>query len=231
MKISEGCPFRCTYCSAPFFWLGFTGRPTGECLEELNRFICTGARNIAFYDDALLYQADQVLVPFLEGVIATDRSISFHAPNALNARFITPELARLMVQAGFASFFLGFESSSHSFQDSTGGKVHTREFEAAVRCLKESGARSIITYIIAGHPDSGGQELEESIRVAHRCGTRVLLSEFSPVPCTKDGLKSRRWADLEEPLSHNKTAFAIRRLGADYLNQLKGLARSLNASL
>jgi hypothetical protein len=59
----------------------------------------------------------------------------------------------------------------------------------------------------------------------------VLLSEFSPIPDTVDGNKSGKWADLSEPLSHNKTAFAIRRLGTDYLNRLKELTHSLNSQL
>ena len=40
----------------------------------------------------------------------------------------------------------------------------------------------------------------------------------------------RNSCDLSEPLSHNKTAFAIRRLGVDYINQLKQLTHSLNLS-
>jgi radical SAM superfamily enzyme YgiQ (UPF0313 family) len=149
----------------------------------------------------------------------------------LNARFLDPDVARIMVQAGFASFFLGLESSSPSWQHSTGDKVQPGEFETAVECLKRAGAASIITYIIAGHPDSEEQDLELSIRFANRCGTRILLSEFSPIPGTSDGLKSVQWADLDEPLSHNKTAFAIRRLGIERINQLKKLAHLLNSSL
>jgi hypothetical protein len=34
-----------------------------------------------------------------------------------------------------------------------------------------------------------------------------------------------------KPLSHNKTAFAIRRLGLERMNRLKELARSLNSLL
>jgi radical SAM superfamily enzyme YgiQ (UPF0313 family) len=231
MKISEGCPFRCTYCSAPLFWPGFMERPMPDCLDELNQLVSMGARNIAFYDDALLFRADRVLVPFLEAVMKLGIRVSFHTPNALHARFINPDLARLMVQAGFASFFLGLESFSPSWQHSTGDKVHAHEFKDAVKCLKDAGAQSIVTYIIVGHPNSAGQELEQSIHFAHQCGTRVLLSEFSPIPGTEDGEKSEAWADLEEPLSHNKTAFAIRRLGLEHMNRLKELARSLNSLL
>jgi pyruvate-formate lyase-activating enzyme len=228
MKISEGCPFRCTYCSAPLFWPEFVQRDLGECLEDLKHLVRAGAKNIAFYDDALLFRADQALVPFLEAIIKSNVAACFHTPNALNARFITPDLSRMMVRAGFAGFFLGFESSSPSWQATTGGKIHAHEFEAAVRYLKEAGALSITTYLIVGHPDSDRQDLEQSIHLAHQCGTRVLLSEFSPVPGTVDGLKSGQWANMDEPLSHNKTAFAIRRLGADYVNRIKQLSHTLN---
>jgi pyruvate-formate lyase-activating enzyme len=228
MKITEGCPFHCTYCSAPLFWPQFIERPVEECMKEFLQLLNSGVRNIAFYDDALLFHADKSLIPFLNAVRINGIPVAFHTPNALNARFINPDIARLMVQTGFKSFFLGLESSAVPWQDLTGGKVDPREFEFAVQCLKKAGAQSVVTYIIVGHPDTETQDLEYSIRFAHECGTRVLLSEFSPVPGTADSLKSEKWANLKEPLSHNKTAFAIRRLGNDYLNYLKDLNRSLN---
>jgi radical SAM superfamily enzyme YgiQ (UPF0313 family) len=231
IKITEGCPFHCTYCSAPLLWPGFVERPTADCLNELRHLAQAGSKNVAFYDDALLYHSDRVLVPFLEAAIKTNARIAFHTPNALNARFMTPDLARLMVRAGFAGFFFGLESSDVSWQHATGGKVYSDEFADAVNHLRSAGAESITAYIMVGHPDSDIRDVELSIALARRCHTRVLLSEFSPIPGTIDGEKSRRWADLEEPLSHNKTAFAIRRLGVDPINELKSLTRSLNSQL
>lgn len=172
-----------------------------------------------------------MLIPFLHGISDLKLPISFHTPNAMNARFIDMELAQLMVRSGFASFFLGLESSDMAWQQSTGGKVGSDEFAAAVGYLKESGTGSITAYIIIGHPDSEGQAVESTIDFANRCGARVLLSEFSPVPGTVDGVKCSPWADLSEPLSHNKTAFAIRRLGLDKVNQLKQFAHLKNAAL
>lgn len=231
LKISEGCPFKCTYCSAPLMWPEFIHRPLEVCLNELRHLAGAGATNIAFYDDALLFNADRVLVPFLEAAIRENIHVSFHTPNALNARFITPELAHLMARAGFGGFFLGLESSGRAWQQSTGGKVYSDEFTNAVNNLKAAGARSITTYIIVGHPDLDAGDVELSLRFAHQCGTRILLSEFSPIPGTIDGEKCRRWADLKEPLSHNKTAFAIRSMGAESINRLKRLSHSLNSQL
>jgi pyruvate-formate lyase-activating enzyme len=231
IKITEGCPFHCTYCSAPLLWPGFVERPTADCLNELHHLIAAGSRNVAFYDDALLYHSNQVLIPFLEASIRAKVQVSFHTPNALNARFMTPELAQLMVRAGFGGFFFGLESSAASWQTSTGGKVYPDEFAVAVSHLRAAGAQSITTYIIVGHPDLDSRDVELSIDFAHQCGTRVLLSEFSPIPGTIDGEKSKSWADLKEPLSHNKTAFVIRRLGADNINRLKARSHSLDSKL
>jgi radical SAM superfamily enzyme YgiQ (UPF0313 family) len=231
IKLTDGCPFRCSYCASSLFNPEFSIRPTRECVAELEQLVRSGIQNIAFYDDALLFRPEEGLRPFLEEVVRLEFPLSFHTPNALNARFVTEDLAHLMVKSGFVSFFIGLESGSDSWHQSKGGKITVEEFVTAVRHLRKAGARFITIYIIAGHPDSDGQSLEQSMEFAHENGTRVLLSEFSPIPGTEDGLKSAQWADLEEPLSHNKTAFAIRRLGPDRLNSLKDLSRSLNSQL
>jgi radical SAM superfamily enzyme YgiQ (UPF0313 family) len=146
----------------------------------------------------------------------------------LNARFIDPKLARLMVRAGFKSFFLGFESASYEWQKKSGGKVYSEEFSRAVAILHEAGAPSITAYLILGHPKGEDQEVEASMEFVRECGARVMLSEFAPIPGTPDGERSRAWIDLAEPLNHNKTAFTIRRLGANRVNVLKDLARRMN---
>jgi len=228
MKLGDGCPFSCSYCASPIMWNGFTPRGLDECVGDFRRLVAAGAKDIAFYDDALLYRADDALLPFLDAVSAETvgrRRVRFHTPNALNARFVTPHLARRMVDAGFSGIFLGFESGAQAWQTATGGKVNAGEFEAAVNYLREAGASAIFAYILAGHPDAEAQDAENSIRLARRLGVRVMLSEFSPIPGTVDGLKCARWADISEPLSHNKTAFALRRLGAGRLNRLKDMAR------
>ena len=231
LKITEGCPFRCTYCSVPVVYPSFRARLLDVCVEELRHLARLGARNVAFYDDALLFSADRILLPFLEQVLKEDAlNLSYHTPNALNARFITPEIAGLMVRAGFKTFFLGFESSAYTWQRKTGGKVYSEEFSNAVRTLRDAGARSITAYIIIGHPDSEDQNVDASIRFAAEQGARVMLSEFAPIPGTPDGEACRAYTQLDEPLNHNKTAFTLRSLGSDRVNGLKALARQVNCS-
>ena len=233
LKLADGCPFRCTYCSVPQVYPPFKARPLDQSLAELQDLCDRGVSQVAFYDDALLFKTEEILKPFLRQVIARRLQVNFHTPNALNARFITPELAVLMVEAGFKTFHLGFESSAYAWQRRTGGKVYAHELEHAVTHLVQAGAdrQHITAYLILGHPHSEQQSVETSMRFAHDVGLRVMLSEFSPIPGTPDGEACRQWVDLDEPLWHNKTSFPFQVLGEQEVQRLKQLCQELNRRL
>jgi hypothetical protein len=233
VKLSEGCPFNCTYCSVPKVYGKFKARPLQRSLAELELLANLGVQNIAFYDDALLCEADKVLVPFLNEVIKRNIKVNFHTPNGLHARFITKKLAELMVQVGFKTFYLGFESASMQWQQNTGSKVFCDELAQAVEHLISAGAEpaNITAYQILGHPHIDTQQLETTMRFANSLGIRGTLADFSPIPGTPDGEYCRKWVDMDEPLIHNKTAFPIIMLGFDESNRLKDLQRQLNRKL
>lgn len=233
MKLTDGCPFNCTYCSVPALYDGFRARPLQHCLAELELLATHGVEHIAFYDDALLFNAEQVLIPFLNEVLRRNIKVNFHTPNALNARFIKPELAELVVRAGFKTFYLGFESISSQWQKRTGSKVFCDELTEAVECLTAAGVdrANITAYQILGHPHIDIQQLEDSMCFINSLGIRGMLADFSPIPGTVDGEFCRKWVDMDEPLFHNKTAFPIILLGFDEVNRLKDLQRRLNRKL
>ena len=233
LKLTDGCPFNCTYCSVPKVYGKFKARPLERSLADLELLTKRGVENIAFYDDALLFEAEKVLVPFLNEVLKRDVKAKLHTPNGLNARFITREPAELMVRAGFKTFYLGFENASLQWQRHTGSKVFADELARAVEHLIAAGAKptSITAYQMLGHPQTDVQELEASMRFANGLGIRGMLADFSPIPRTPDGEYCRKWVDMDEPLFHNKTAFPIILLGNDEVNRLKDLQRKLNRAL
>jgi hypothetical protein len=233
LKLSQGCPFTCTYCSVPRVYGKFKARPMDRSLDELELLAQQQVKNIAFYDDALLFDAENVLMPFLEQVLKRNIKVNFHSPNALNARFITKELAELLVRAGFKTFYLGFESSASKWQSKTGSKVSSDELARAVKCLRAAGAEpaEITAYQILGHPHGDSQQLEGTMQFANSLGIRGTLADFSPIPGTADGNYCSKWVDMSEPLFQNKTAFPIILLGNDEVNRLKDIQRKLNRNL
>lgn len=233
MTLTWGCPFQCSYCYVGRMGDGFQTRRLTDCIVDLQFLMERGARNIAFYDDALLYESGRILELFLRYVVDNKIRVNFHTPNALHARFITAELAELMAAAGFKTFYLGFESTSQAWQEKTGGKVFCDDLKKAVENLITAGAerKSITVYEMLGHPHGNLQRLEESMRFANGLGVRIMLADFSPIPGTPDGDYCGRWVDISEPLNHNKTAFAIRILGDGEVNRFKELCHELNGGL
>ncbi len=233
IKISDGCPFRCTYCSVPNTDPEFTIRNLAQSQEDLESLVERGIRHAVFYDDALLFKPENALFPFLEEVLRRDIKLSFHTPNALNARFVTPRVAELLTQSGFRNIYLGFESSESTWQRQTGGKVYAHELERAATLFGKAGfpLSRLCCYLIAGHPLGNGQGLEDSMRLANDLGLRIMLSEFSPIPGTPDGELCREYTDLDEPLNHNKLAFTHRFMGQSRLQDLKDLCVALNRAL
>jgi radical SAM superfamily enzyme YgiQ (UPF0313 family) len=187
-----------------------------------------GVRNIAFYDDALLYKPRQTLLPFLDAIRGC--GVNLHTPNGMHARMINSDMARALVQGGFKTFYLGFESASSEFQQQTGSKLVSQELASAVDALRSAGAdgKNIVAYEMLGHPLADVQAIEESMRFANQLGIRIMLSEFSPIPKTPDGQLCRKYVNLDEPLNHNKSAFPITFLGWQKIKYYKTLCRKLN---
>jgi len=233
LKLTDGCPFKCSYCSVPKVYNGFKQRSMKRCIAELEILLKSKATDIAFYDDSLLYKFDEILEPFLNEIINRKIKVNLHSPNALNARFITANVANKMVEAGFKTFYLGFESKSVKWQKQTGGKVFSHELAQAVGHLKNAGAqaKNITAYQIIGHPKSDLQELEDSIKFVNSLGIKTMLADFSPIPTTPDALLCSQIINMDEPLMHNKTAFPLILLGSEKVDNLKQLAKSLNRNI
>jgi radical SAM superfamily enzyme YgiQ (UPF0313 family) len=230
---SWGCPYRCTYCASHRLQPEFVRREPSAVVEEIALCAQRGIRNFAFYDDALLLEAEVHLVPVLEGVLGLNLPVSFHTPNGIHAGRVDAQLAALMRRAGFASLRLSLETTDADRQRVTGGKVTTAGFERAVAHLRAAGftPQELGAYILAGLPDQPLADVEASIRLVHRLGVQAKLALFSPIPGTPDG-DAALWPGAD-PLLHNNTVYPYWRGGTymDDLQRLKMLAREGNAAL
>lgn len=217
VKSSEGCPFRCSYCASHLLAPCYTARDPHEVAKEIveaTRLL--GTEDVAFYDDALLWQAASHLLPILESVRSQiTNPLRFHCPNGLHARFIDQKLAREMRIHGFSTLRLGLESSRSSFHERMGPKVSSSEFEAAVRCLLEAGYApgDIGVYVMAGLPGQSVEEVEETLNYVLSLGLRPHLAEYSPIPGTdlwEEAVAQSSLPISQEPLFHNNTLLPCR---------------------
>jgi radical SAM superfamily enzyme YgiQ (UPF0313 family) len=228
---SRGCHFQCTYCASPLLNPRFIKRDPAQVVEEIGRSVREyGVEDIAFYDDALLIDG-QSAIALLQGIKERGIKTRFHAPNGLHALGVTEEVAHLMREVGFITLRLSLETTSQERQRTTGDKVSTAEFQAALHNLGQAGyaPAEIGTYVLAGLPNQRREEVEETIRFVRECGARPYLAEYSPIPGTplwQEAVQCSPFDLQGEPLLHNNTILPCRwdRLGWNDLQALKALA-------
>jgi radical SAM superfamily enzyme YgiQ (UPF0313 family) len=211
ISTSKGCPFTCTYCASPFLTKGFSRRDPFKVVGEIDYWTSKcGVNNIAFYDDALLFDPSEHFVPIMREVIRRGIHCNYHTPNALHIREINNEVADLLFCGGFKTIRLGFETSNEAKQVETGGKVDNHEFRQAIKNLKKAGysGEEIGVYLMVGLPGQRVGEAEEGIAFVKESGANPILIEYSPIPHTPLFEKAKKMSpfDLEnEPLYHNNS--------------------------
>lgn len=238
LQTSYGCPFSCTYCASKLIAPKFIQRNHNAIMAELVNDRKLGIRNIAFYDDALLFKAETHFIPLMERVIAEKFNFFFHTPNGLHARFITPRVAALMKAAGFRTIRLSLETTSPARQKATGSKVTNEEFRQAVSYLSEAGIppHELDVYLLAGAPHQTLAEVKDDMNFVHRLGCRISIASYSAIPGTADWQQMVKDgtipADLD-PLWHNNTIFPSVNVefSGEKVRELRQGAATLNAEI
>lgn len=209
---SRGCPFSCDYCASSLMTPRCQRRSPERVVEELwhwqQRLNLT---EVAFYDDALLVQAENHLLPILEKLARRKAGFRFHTPNALHARFINRSVARWLKRANFATLRLGVETAAPG-GERRDRKLEAEELEAALNYLQEAGfgPKDIGVYLLIGLPGQEDGEVAASIRRVRVLGSTPVLALYSPIPGTRlwpEALAASPYDLQNEPLYHNNSLF------------------------
>ncbi len=228
---STGCPYDCTYCASSLLAPRWHQRGPEDVADEICGLAEAGVQDFAFYDDALLANAEGLIKPLLRILLERRVSARFHTPNGLHARFLDDELAVLMHDAGFTTIRLSLETSDAVRQQETGGKVSSDDLKRAVTSLLQAGfaPSRLGVYIMYGLPGQSLEEVSESVEFERSLGVRICLTEFSPVRGTAawDALvEGGVIADDLDPLLTNNSLFAELYCGYD-IQELRAIRLSV----
>ncbi len=226
---SLGCPYRCTYCSSYLFNKKFLRRDPLKVADEIEHWQKNfGVKDFSFYDDALLVDSANMMIPLLGEIRKRHLACRFHCPNGLHVREIDADLSRLLYDSGFKTIRFGFETADFLMQKDTGGKVQNEELRKAVIHLKNAGyqTKDIGIYLLCGIPGQKEADVAHSIDFVLQCGAKPVLAEYSPIPGTKmwhDAVCASPFDIEKEPLYHNNSILSCRNDDFSYeaYNRLK----------
>ena len=239
VETSRGCPFNCSYCGSKQLHEKFIQRSPDEVVKEIGFYRKTyGVKDIAFYDDALLVNADKHIIPILDGICEMNMPVNFHTPNGLHMKFIDKKLAKKLKDASFKTIRLSLETINPKRQIETGGKVINKDFEAAVDNLKSAGysGKDIGVYLMLGMPHQKEDEVKEGIEFIHKLGVNIIPASYALVPNTADEKMLLREGVIEkdlDPLWHNNTIFPLKEgnFSLESIKRLRKYATSLNRKI
>jgi len=229
-----GCPYRCPFCASAKLQPNRARLGAERILSEIQRdHYDFGISDFAFYDDALLLDAEQTLRPVLETIAKEGPAVRFHAPNALHVRALSRDWCNLLHAAGFRTIRLGLETTVDDKSSEWGGKVNTGMYLRTVENLLRAGfsGEDIGVYLLCGLPGQAPEEVAESIRIVRQSGARPYIAEYSPIPGTPMWDRAAAVSPFDigtEPLYHNNTFFACRRpdFTCEDMAELKKAARN-----
>lgn len=233
VKTSFGCPFSCYYCAIKKLEPQITQFSKKDVVEyvmkNLEKF---NVNDIAFYDDALLFNFDTHLLPILKELKREVKNLRFHTPNGMHPRYITEEVAYIFKEMNFKTIRLSVETISPEREKESGYKVNFIQFENSMKFLVEAGFtdKEIGVYILAGLPGQSYKEVVETIKILKNYPCKIKIAEYSPIPGTIDFEISKKLypqLPLDNPLFQNNTVFPLWQFPNKWekIDELKSLAR------
>lgn len=230
---SFGCPMKCSYCASSILWPEYRKRSSEEVVAEVRHQVRSrGISDVAFYDDALLFDRDFHFYPLCQKLRSEFPGMRFHTPNGLHVRMIDETCAQILRETGFKTIRLSFEGTDSALRKAQGKKTDLDSFACAVKNLRSAGFsdHEIETYVLVGLPGQSLEDMENNIRAVKTFGVGVKTAQYSPIPGTRTFEDAAlEFPEIrEEPLLHNNTIFSAyvsKTIDPEGLQHLKDLAR------
>jgi len=168
MLATRGCPYQCTYCSAPNMWSPrWIARDPKQVVDEIESYVERfGARNFPFQDLTAIVRKDWI-VSFCEEILDRGLRITWRLPSGTRAEAIDDEVARLLKASGMVSMAYAPESGSDETRRFIKKKMHTEKLLESVRSAAAADLY-VMGFMVIGFPHDTPENLAENLPFLER---------------------------------------------------------------
>lgn len=182
---TRGCPYRCSFCSAPVLSGGkIRKRAVSSVMEEIFLLYKThGIREIHIVDDNFSCDKNHAK-SILQAIIDSGMKISLAFPNGLRIETLDDELVGLMKKCGVYLISLGIESGSDRILGLMNKSLKVGTTVMKVELIRNSGI-DMAGFFVLGFPGETEKDIEETIELSIRLPLiRANYFDFLPLPGT-----------------------------------------------
>jgi len=160
---TRGCPYQCTYCSAPNMWLPrWIPRDPVKVVDEIESYVKKfGAGNFPFQDLTAIIQKDWIKT-FCNELIKRNLNVQWQLPTGTRSEAIDPEVARLLKAAGLTSMAYAPESGSDTTRRLIKKKMTASKLFESIDAAADAGL-NVSVFLVIGFPHDRPEHVSENL--------------------------------------------------------------------
>lgn len=207
--VTRGCPYRCTFCTAPLQNGRKVRTHSVEYMVGLVKhlYLEKNIRQLNIIDDNFTFNTEYAK-KFCRAMIALNlNKLRFNTPNGIRVQRTDKELLNLMREAGWRSLIIAPESGSKKIIKKMKKDIDPDIVPEKVNEIREAGLKCSGFFII-GYPEEEIEDIEATVNLIKKCRFNFFfLNNFQPLPGTplydelvqrgeiEDGLMPRNFSD------------------------------------
>ena len=163
MITSRGCPYKCIFCSRPtegMVWRPYSAKRVVDEIEILVKEF--GIKDIQMFDDTFTLDPKRT-ENICKGIIERNINVSWNCMTRVDR--VTPELLKLMAQAGCYEIGIGIESGVQRILDFIKKDLTPEKVRNGVKWAKDAGI-DVRGFFMIGFPTETKEEILETIKFA-----------------------------------------------------------------
>ena len=186
---TRGCPYQCTYCSAPNMWLPrWIPRDPIKVVDEIEYYKkIFNAKNFPFQDLTAIIKKEWIKA-FCEEIIKRNLNITWQLPTGTRSEAIDDEISNLLKKSGMTSMAYAPESGSEETRKFIKKKMKTENLFKSINSAAKAGL-NIAVFIVIGFPHDNKKNLRENInfikRLASQGVTDMSVGYYMALPGTQ----------------------------------------------
>jgi radical SAM superfamily enzyme YgiQ (UPF0313 family) len=160
---TRGCPYQCTYCSAPNMWTPrWIPRDPKKVVDEIESYIERyGARNFPFQDLTAIIRREWI-IEFCNEVLDRGLDITWQMPTGTRSEAIDAEVAGLLRKTNMVSMAYAPESGSETTRRLIKKKMKTDRLFESMRCAVDAGL-NVMVFMVIGFPHDTEEHIRENL--------------------------------------------------------------------
>jgi anaerobic magnesium-protoporphyrin IX monomethyl ester cyclase len=186
---TRGCPYQCTYCSAPNMWLPrWIPRDPVKVVDEIEGYVQRyGAGNFPFQDLTAIIQKSWIKT-FCEELIRRNLNIQWQLPTGTRSEAIDAEVARLLKASGMTSMAYAPESGSDLTRRLIKKKMTASKLFDSIDAAADAGL-NVAVWMVVGFPHDRPEHLAENLpfldELARHGVTDIGIAFYMALPGTE----------------------------------------------